>query len=91
MFFHCLGATAEGIAFDLQIDANEGSEGYQEWYSILKNNFTIKATKAVATEVKEKWLAWKANKLDKFAKGEKSSIAGRTRKQSESYLIETAQ
>ena len=90
-FFHRLGATAEGVAFDLQTDANEGPDGYQEWYSILKNDFTIKATKAAAAEVEEKWRTWKANELDRLAEAERSDIAAKTREQGTCYLIETAQ
>jgi hypothetical protein len=90
-FFHRLGATAEGIAFDLEVDAHEGIEGYQEWYSILKNDFTVKATKAAAAEVEEKWRTWKANELDRLAEAERSDMATKTREQGVSYLIETAQ
>jgi hypothetical protein len=55
-FFHRLGTTAEEVAFNLGADAGESPDGYQEWYSTLKNNFTKKATKAAAAEVDEKWL-----------------------------------
>lgn len=90
-FFHRLGATAEGIAFDLRVDSNEGLDGYQEWYSTLKNEFTIKATKAAAAEVEEKWRTWKANELDRLAEAERADMAAKTREQGEIYLIETAQ
>src|SRR6202789_4503900 len=56
-YFHRLGATAEEVAFQLGVDANEGSDGYQSWYSTLKADFTRKATKAAAAEVDQKWLA----------------------------------
>ena len=55
-YFHRLGAIAEGVAFHLEADTREGPDGYQDWYSALKNNFTKKATKAAAAEVDEKWL-----------------------------------
>jgi hypothetical protein len=90
-FFHRLGATAEEVAFNLQTDANEGLDGYQEWYSILKNDFTKKATKAAAAEVDEKWLVWKANELDRLAESSKSDIAANAREKGTKYFIELAE
>ncbi|KAN0106948.1 hypothetical protein V8E52_010616 [Russula decolorans] len=66
-FFHRLSATAEQVAFHIGTDAEEQPEGYQDWYSTLKKDFTEKATKAAAAEVDEKWLTWKANEIDRLA------------------------
>jgi len=55
-FFHRLEATAEHVAFHLATDAREELDGYQDWYSTLKEDFTKKATKAAAVDVDEKWL-----------------------------------
>jgi hypothetical protein len=90
-FFHRLGATAEEVAHNLEIDAREGLDGYQEWYSTLKTDFNKKATKAAAAEVEEKWLVWKANELDRLAEAEKEEIGAKAREEGKSYFIETAE
>ena len=63
-YFHRIGATAENVTFQLETDAKEEQDGYQDWYSALKTDFTRKATKAAATEVDEKWLTWKVLRAD---------------------------
>jgi hypothetical protein len=89
-FFHRLGVTAEEVAFFIETDAREGSNGYQDWYSTLKNKFTKKATKAAAAEVDEKWLVWKANQLDRLAENYKEDMAARTKEEGKDYLIALA-
>ncbi|KAF8489009.1 hypothetical protein F5888DRAFT_1638816 [Russula emetica] len=89
--FHRLGATAEEVAFNLGADAGESPDGYQEWYSTLKNRFARKATKAAATEVDEKWLDWKANQLDRLAATFQLEIGEKARERGTSYFIETAE
>ena len=90
-FFHRLSVTAEEVAFHIGTDAKEGPDGYQEWYSVLKNNFTKKATKAAAAEVDEKWLTWKANELDRLAMTFQREIGAKAREKGKSYFIETAE
>jgi hypothetical protein len=90
-FFQCLGTTAEEVASTLEADAREEPDSYQEWYSTLKNDFTEKATKVAAAEVDEKWLNWKANKLDRLAGNFQNEIGDKARKEGISYFIETAQ
>ena len=89
-FFHCLGATAENIAFNLEANAGEETSGYQEWYSTLKNEFTIKVMKVAATEVDKKWLTWKANQLDRLAESFKHEIGTKVRERGIQYFFETA-
>ncbi|KAF8489697.1 hypothetical protein F5888DRAFT_1744919 [Russula emetica] len=90
-YFHRLGATAEEVAFNLGADAGEETDGYQDWYSALKNKFTKKATKAAAAEVDEKWLVWKANQLDRLAATFQLEIGEKARERGTSYFIESAE
>jgi len=90
-FFHRLSATAEDVALHLGTDAREEPDGYQEWYSTLKINFTRKATKAAAAEVDEKWLTWKANELDRLAETFQSEIASKAREKGTRYFIDMAE
>ena len=52
MFFHHLAAIADDIGTHVGVD----QEGYQEWYLTQKEKFIVKAMKAAASEVDEKWL-----------------------------------
>jgi hypothetical protein len=81
----------EEVAFFIETDAREGSNGYQDWYSTLKNKFTKKAMKAAATEVDEKWLVWKANQLNRLAESYKEDMAARTKEEGKDYLIALAE
>ena len=84
--FHWLAATAEEVTQHTK----PGQEGYQDWYAHIKKRFTEKATKAVAADINEKWLAWKANELDRLAKAHQTVIAAEARKGGDEYFIVTA-
>ncbi|KAN0102409.1 hypothetical protein V8E52_011973, partial [Russula decolorans] len=90
-FFHCLSATAEQVAFHIGTDAGEQPEGYQDWYSTLKKDFTEKATKAAAAEVDEKWLTWKANEIDRLALTFKKDLGIKARERGKNHVIEVAE
>ena len=90
-FFHRLGATAEEVAFQLEVDSREGREGYQDWYSTLKNNFNKKATKAAAAEVDEKWMAWKAYEFDRLAAAHQNELGNKARKRDIGYFTDMAE
>lgn len=89
-FFYHLGATAEGIAFLLEVDSREEPDGYQEWYSTLKKNFTRKAKKAAAVKVDKKSFAWKADQIDRLAAMHKKKLEAKAQSKNESYFIELA-
>ncbi len=89
-FFHRLHVTAEEIASHLGADISEETESYQDWYSTLKNEFTVKVTKAAAAEVDEKWLTWKANEIDRLAATYKKEMGIKARERSTKYFIQTA-
>ena len=88
--FHCLGATAEDIAFSLAADAREELDSYQKWYSVLKTEFIIKATKAATAKVNEKWLNWKADQLNRLSYAQQSKMAAKIRERGIHYFIELA-
>src|SRR5580698_5165540 len=91
--FHCLAATAEELGFHIETDAKgqRQKEGYQDWYSTLKNTFTKKATKAAAAEVEEKWLVWKANEIDRLTATFKKDLGMKARERGKDYFIDTAE
>ena len=102
MFWSRLIATTQGDLYRWSIRriilprkakvAKEGpDDGYQEWYSTLKNEFTKSATKAAAAEVDEKWLSWKANQLDRLAAAQEREIGAKVREKGKDYIIETAE
>ncbi len=90
MFFHQLCATAEELVSMVEVDARESPDGYQDWYSTIKSDFTKKATKAAAAEVEEKWLSWKASQIDRCAAAHENEIAAKVREKGKNYLIEQA-
>ena len=85
--FHRLAATAGDVSHHVGTD----QEGYQDWYLTIKKHFTVKATKAAAAEVDEKWLLWKADQIDRRGAAYETEIAANTRKRGEEYLIATAE
>jgi hypothetical protein len=87
LLFHWLLA----IASDVSDHVGTDQEGYQDWYLTIKKEFTKKATKAVAAEVDEKWLLWKANQIDRITNDYKWEIANHARSKGIDYFIETGQ
>ncbi len=77
--------------FQLGTDAREEPDGYQEWYSTLKNDFTRKVMKAAAAEVDKKWLTWKADQIDRHAAAYEREIGSNLRTKGIFYLNETAE
>jgi hypothetical protein len=78
------------IADNISIHISPDIKDYRGWYSTAKNMFNIKATKAAAIEVEEKFLPWKANQFDRLANKVTQEIADQTNKHSKDYLIATA-
>ena len=69
--FHRLAATATQLESHLGVDQEE----YIDWYSMLRESFTEKATKAMAAEVEEKWRQWKAAQIDRRAEAQEMEIS----------------
>ncbi|KAH9960221.1 hypothetical protein BGW80DRAFT_1256282 [Lactifluus volemus] len=85
--FHRLAAIADDLNTHIGVD----QEDYQDWYLTLKNEFNTKATKAAAADVDEKWLQWKAERLDSLTRQHESEIAAQARSRGIDYFIATGQ
>ena len=85
--FHRLASMAEHININIAPDVSD----HRDWFLSLKEDFSVKATKAAAIEVEEKFLPWKANQFDRLANDSRQEVAAKARAEGENYFIETAQ
>jgi hypothetical protein len=56
----------------------------------LKDKFNVKAMKAAAIEIEEKFLSWKAYQFDRLANQARQDIIAKARSGGVSYFMETA-
>ena len=85
--FHRIASIADDISTHVGADLPD----YKEWYYVIKEEFTAKATKAVAIEVEEKFLPWKENQFDRKANDARQEIEAFARAEGEKYFIELAE
>jgi hypothetical protein len=85
--FHRLAAIADDINTHIGVD----QEGYQDWYITLKKDFDLKAARAAAAEVEEKWQEWKASQIDMLAHKSEKEITDMLREKGTDYFIATGQ
>ena len=85
--FHRIASIADDISTHVGSDLTD----YKEWYHVIKEEFTVKATKAAAIEVEEKFLPWKENQFDRRANEARQEIAAFARAEGDKYFIELAE
>ena len=85
--FHRIASIADDISTHVGTDLPD----YKEWYHVIKEDFTAKATRAAAIEVEEKFLPWKENQFDRKANDARQEIEAFARAEGEKYFIELAE
>ena len=84
--FHRLACIADDIGTHVEPDL----DGFRDWYITLKEEFNVKATKAAAIEIEEKFLSWKAYQFDRLANQVRQEIVAKARSEGTNYFMDTA-
>ena len=85
--FHRLACIADDIGTHVEPDL----DGFRDWYTTLKEEFNVKATKAAAIEIEEKFLSWKAYQFDRLANQVRQEIVAKARSEGSNYFMDTAE